>query len=437
MTKYRPMVDKLDDPWPAVAADRATCPIHHVHDAQVDLYQVLGYPEVEQIVRDPKTFSNRFSATPTAGDISSYGGVGVDGEDNPVMVLSFADPPDHGRQRRLLVAAFSPTRVQALSGLIQAVADDLIDALPQEGGRFELVEGWARLLVIQILAELLGVPPADREKFRRWTQIAEETAGSGQPPTPEQVLEQLEFVAYIGDQIAQRRAAFEPPDDLITGLIRAEDDGARLRPGEVAAMVHLLLAAGNSTTTNNIGNLVYLLETHSKQKQLLLGDLEGLAPRAVEEGLRFDAPIHGLFRTATGRCGIAGVSIPANAQLFVCWGAANHDPRVYHRPDVFDISRDPAAQKPHLAFGMGVHHCIGSNLARMETLIAIKALYGRLPNLRIVDGHSPHQVNSMLFRTWSSVEMEYDGPVRARSSAACGDGQLGNPRRPTESATPS
>lgn len=405
MPEYNPLESVVDDPWGMIARDRTKCPIQYVEHEGVGLYQALGYRALEEILRDPVRFSNRFSATPSP-EMQLAGGYG----DSAVPVLSFADPPEHSRQRRLLVGAFSPGRVNALEPHISDVANALVDAMPVGGGRFELIEGWARHLVVTVIAELLGVPLEDRERFARWTQIAEEFAGSLDVNADMEAV--LEFASYIDEQISSRREAKNPPDDLLTALIKVEREGEKLLPGEIQPMVQLLLAAGNATTTNNIGNLVYLLETNPDQKAALLEDLEDRAFAAVEEGLRMDPPIHGLFRTATVDAEIDGVSIPRGGQVYNCYAAGNHDPEFYEDPDTFDISRDWTSLPPHLGFGMGVHHCIGSNLARMETLVAIRTLYRRLPNLRMVDGFEPNQINGMIFRSWSSMEMEYDGPIR-------------------------
>jgi cytochrome P450 len=214
---------------------------------------------------------------------------------------------------------------------------------------------------------------------------------------------------YLEEQIRWRRESIDPPDDLISALIAAEmENGDRLSDPEIRNMLQLLLVAGNSTTTDALCNLVYQLERHPEEKRKLLADLEGLAATAVEEGLRFDGPIHGIFRTCLEDYELAGVKIPKGARIYVLFAAGSHDPAAFERSDEFVIDRR-AREANHFAFGWGIHFCMGANLARREVRVALQTLYGRLANLRLARGFVPQQKTGFFVRGWESLEMEYDG----------------------------
>ncbi len=301
---------------------------------------------------------------------------------------------------------------------IQQVADDLIDRLPADGGTFELTTALGAALPVQIICEMLGVPMEDRDDFRRWSEISERAASMPDRGSFQADLDA--FSAYLAAIVAQRQAALdagERPDDLITAIMTANVDGVRFTPTECVAIIRLVLSAGNSTTTTLIANLVKALEEHPAEKAKLLADLEGLTMSAVDEGMRYDGPIHGLFRTALTDSEVGGVPIPAGCRVFNVYGAGSHDPAVYDRADEFIIDRDFENLPSHLGFGMGIHHCLGSNLARMEARVAIETVYRRLPNLRLAEGFVPQQYPGAIFRTYGMLQLQYDGPVGPRTSA--------------------
>lgn len=406
MPEYNPVVENIDPPWDAIAADRATCPVAHVSAPNEEFFQITRHDLITQVLRNHKVFSNAHGVTVTKESYSPE-----------EQVLSFADPPRHTKQRRLLVSAFSPARIEAMGPHIQEVADDLIDQLPADGGTFELTSTLGAPLPVQIICEMLGVPIEDRDDFRRWSETSERAASL---PDRAQVRAELDaFTAYLAALVDERRTAIEAGDvreDLISAIMTAEVDGERFTSTEVVAIIRLLLSAGNTTTTTLIGNLVKAIEDHPLEKAKLLADLDGLSMSAVDEGMRYDGPIHGLFRTALTDTEVGGVQIPAGCRVFNVYGAGSHDPAVYDRADEFVVDRDWENLPSHLGFGMGIHHCLGSNLARMEADVAITSLYRRLPGLRLADGFTPQQFPGAIFRTYGVLQLQYDGPVGPRST---------------------
>lgn len=240
-----------------------------------EFFQITRYDLITEVLRNHKVFSNIHGTTVT---VESYR--------EEEQVLSFADPPRHTTQRRLLVSAFSPARVDAIGPHIQQVADDLIDRLPADGGTFELTTALGAALPVQIICEMLGVPMEDRDDFRRWSEISERAA-----PMPDRGSFQADldaFSAYLAAIVAQRQDALdvgERPDDLITAIMTANVDGVRFTPTECVAIIRLVLSARNTTTTTLIANLVKALEEHPAERAKLLADLEGLTMSAFGMGI--------------------------------------------------------------------------------------------------------------------------------------------------------
>ncbi len=393
---YKP-IESPADPYPAIARDREEHPV--VFDEQTGCYQVTSHAAISEALTSPERFSSG-QVTMQERDASFI---------PPVVML---DPPSHGRLRQLLSAAFSRRRVAALKPRIEDVVHDLLEDLPSDEA-FDLCAEVGYPLPLTIVAELLGVPPEDNERFRDWTIATERRAQLEARDGDDANL--AEFAGYLQAQIDRRRGSSSPPDDLMTGMIEAQVDGERLSDGEIIANTSFLLVAGNSTTTDALGNLVYLLETHPEEKAKLLADLPGMAPRAVEEGLRFDGPVHALFRTAVDDTKLAGVEIPEAGRLMLIYGAGSHDPAVFDDPDRFVIDR-PTEGRNHLGFGWGNHFCLGAKLARMELICAVQALYARLANLRLTPGFEPTQGRGAILRGWETLEMRFDGPIRPRAA---------------------
>jgi cytochrome P450 PksS len=286
------------------------------------------------------------------------------------------DPPDHTRLRGLVHKAFSPRLIENLRGRVQSLTDELIDAVNGKG-RMDLIRDYALPLPTTIIAELLGVPAGDRHRFRRWSSTivtAEATTWGLMKAAPSL----FAFLRYLRKLIKTRQAA--PQDDLVSALVQAREAGDQLSEDELIAMIALLLIAGHETTVNLIGNGMLALLEHPDQMDRLRND-PALIKSAVEELLRYDGPLE----TATERYAredvtIAGVTIPRGERVFAVLASANRDERQFERPDELDLAREP---NRHLAFGLGVHYCLGAPLARLEGQIAINNLLRRMPDLRL------------------------------------------------------
>jgi cytochrome P450 len=336
----------------------------------VPLVSVFRYADIQAVLRDHELFSNDFARGRNLGPEVAE----LAAQAPPSMIGM--DPPDHTRLRSLVNKAFTPRIVRRLEPRLREVAHQLLDeALDRR--EVDLVEALTYPLPVVAIAEVIGVPAADREQFKVWSDQAVATLGTAffSPPTREQMQRQValreEMQRYFVPLAEARRS--DPRDDLLTGLVQAEHEGSKLDHQEMLAMLVLLLVAGNETTTTLIGNAVLTLLEHPGELKRLRDDPARMA-RAVDEVLRFDSPVQFDPRRATRDTAIAGTPIGEDA-LVLCWlGSANRDERVFERPDVFDVTRE---KNPHLAFGFGTHHCLGHNLARLEASVALEVLLAR------------------------------------------------------------
>jgi cytochrome P450 len=294
--------------------------------------------------------------------------------------ILFRDPPDHTRLRALVATAFTPRIVQALAPRIADVAEVLLDEV-EPTGTCDLIRDYAFPLPVIVIAELLGVPGQDRIRFRDWSvalaaaidlRTSPDVYGRASDAT-------RELTAYLRDIVAERRA--EPRDDLVSALITAESESGSLDEEELIAMCILLLVAGHETTVNLIGNGVLALLRHPEQLELLRSRPD-LVDNAVEELLRFDSSVQFTFRFAREDIELRGRTIPRGDQVGLILGSANRDPEQFPEPDRLDVTRTPLR---HLAFGMGIHFCLGAPLARLEARLALETILRRLPGLRLVE----------------------------------------------------
>ncbi len=286
------------------------------------------------------------------------------------------DPPDHTRLRNLVHRAFTPRMIREMGGRIQQIADGLIDNM-QGKTRIDLIADFAFPLPITVIAELLGIPSSDRAKFREWTQtiIIDGTRGVGGEGIATAA---LEFIMYFHQLFEERRG--EPREDLISGLLQVEEAGDKLSSEELISMVFLLLAAGHETTVNLLANGTLDLLQHPDQLHKLREN-PALINSAVEEMLRFNGPVGATtMRWALEDLEIHGQIIPAGDMVLASLLGADRDPAVFENPNVFDITRDP---NPHIAFGNGIHYCLGAPLARLEGVIAFNTILARLPDLSL------------------------------------------------------
>ncbi|MFD9476571.1 MULTISPECIES: cytochrome P450 [Streptomyces] len=356
------------DPYPFYDALRTAGPVHRLVLGGERTWLVVGHEEARQALTHPGLSKNWLgselftSATPV-----------------PAVATSMleTDPPHHTRLRRLVAREFTTRRVESLRPRVQQITDELIDAMAaRPDRRADLIASFAVPLPMTVICELLGVPGLDRQRFRYWSgEIVAPLDGVGADPRAVD-----EMTAYLRELVAAK--AGDPGEDLLSALIRTRDeDGGRLSPDELIGMAFLLLVAGHETTVNLIGNGVRALLAHPAQLAALRADPDGLIDGAVEEMLRHDGPVqHATYRFAAADLELGGVTITAGSSVLVALAAADRDPARFAQPgpDVFDIRRTGPG---HLAFGHGIHFCLGAPLARMEGRIAVRALLERFPDL--------------------------------------------------------
>jgi cytochrome P450 len=327
-----------------------------------------SYADGLAILHDPERFS---SDTRTTDRIEIFG-------DAPRLL--FSDPPTHTRLRKLVSRAFTPKRIKDLEPKIREFTAQLLDRAAAKG-EFELMADLAVPLPVMVIAEMLGVPPADYEQFKAWSDViidADNTLpGTPLPPVVKEAFEALSKF-FVGE-IAKRRR--QPGPDLVSALVAARDENDSLTEQELIAFAILLLLAGNETTTNLIGNGTLALMRHPDELARLWRDA-ALMPRAIEEMLRYDPPAQSTVRISKADAVVNGVEIKAKSGVFVVLAALNRDPAQFPDPDSFDITRDP---NDHLAFGDGIHFCLGAALARLEGAIAFGAMRERFPRLHLAD----------------------------------------------------
>ncbi|MEU6044740.1 cytochrome P450 family protein [Streptomyces griseus] len=347
-----------------------------------DARAALAEPKLH---KDPRRFPN------------PAGGTGMGPEEPGMELLSRhmlnSDPPDHTRLRKLTTKAFTARPTEMFRPRIEELAAGLLDGF-EAGQRMDVVNDYAMPLSTRVICELIGIPAEDGEIFRDWY-----TTMTGVHP-PEQVTEARQsLIRYLGDLIADKRA--RPADDLISNLLQARDADDLLSETEVMSMVFLLLGAGHETAISFIGTAMLSLLSEPDQLALLQKDLT-LLPGAIEELLRFESPINvATFRYAAEPVEIGGVTIPAGDSVFVSIGALNRDPSKFSEPDRLEITR-PATG--HLAFGHGLHHCLGAPLARVEGAVAIGQLITRFPDLAPAVGREDLQWRfSLMLRCLESL----------------------------------
>lgn len=356
------------DPYPVYERGRLDHPALLHEGLPLRVVSVFRYDDCQAILRDAESWSNEFPLARALGPAA---------DDLPPPSMLGTDPPAHTRLRSLVNKAFTPRIVSRLEPRMRELADELLDEALAGGGEVDLVQALTYPLPVVVIAEIIGIPPADRALFKRWSDEAIASLGliffGGLDP--ERIARQRrlfdEMRAYFVPLAEERRA--RPQEDLLTGLVLAEHEGSKLSYEEMLSMLVLLLVAGNETTTTLIGNAVLALLDHPEAEKRLRAD-PGLLPTAVDEVLRWSSPVQFDPRRAKRATTLHGVEIQPD-DFVLCWlGSANRDERVFERPDLFDPARE---RNPHLAFGFGPHYCLGANLARLEARVALGALLAR------------------------------------------------------------
>lgn len=330
---------------------RMSSPVHF--QEQKGTWHVYKYEDVKAVLSDHERYSSQFRTVPP--------------NEEPIesSVLR-RDPPKHRQLRSLVSQAFSPRAVEALIPLIRSVTHKLLDEA-QSKGTVDALHEFAGPLPVIVIAEMLGIPREDRDRFKKWSDAL---VGNDSDNYFRCQKEMTDYFASIAEQ--RRR---EPQDDLISRLTAVNMDDERLSDVELIGFCILLLVAGNETTTNFIGSAIICLDGLPDERDRLAADSD-LVPQALEEVLRYCSPVQTMVRRVVRDTELRGQRLTAGQQVHVRIGSANHDEEVFERPDMFNGSRNP---NPHVAFGHGIHFCLGSQLARLEACIAVKALLERYP----------------------------------------------------------
>ncbi len=382
------------NPYPHYKPLYAGAPRHL--DLGFPLALVARYADVRQVLLDPQLFSSvQPKDSAFANQTDAFG-------DTPTVLQS--DPPTHTRLRRLVSRDFTPRRIRELEPRIRQIAAELLNKAARNRS-FDLMADLANPLPVMVIAEMLGVPAEKYETFKHWSdKVVEADNTLPGMPIPEEIKNAFnELRAYFAEQIARRRKS--PGPDLVSALVAAHDEAEALSNEELLQFVVLLLLAGNETTTNLIGNGTLALGRYPDQLAKLRAN-PGLLPNAIEEMLRYDGPVQSTFRIATRDCEVDGAEIKSGTGVFVMLAAANRDPAAFPEPDRFDITRSP---NDHVAFGEGIHFCIGAGLARLEASIAFGAMLERFARLRLAAPEGPLEYKGSYFlRGLSRLEIAFD-----------------------------
>ena len=358
------------------------------------IWLITRFDEASIVLKDHGQFSNDAKSVYTPEEYNQYflEAVGSLSAEEQAMALQTdtvlgrnllsLDPPDHSWLRRLVAIPFTPKYVAGLQGRIETIAAHLLDRVEERAAAtgertMELIDDFAYPLPLTVIAEMLGIPDADRDKFRLWS----EAAVSFNPANPvDPVVRQrlVEFIDYLRALVAVKRE--QQADDLLSGLVLAESEGDKLTEDELLSMMFLLIVAGHETTVNLIGNGTLALFDHPDEFARLRQSPEVLKS-AIEEMLRFIGPVEfSLSRWVRSDMVFGGEQMQRGDQVMVVLASANRDERRFPDPDRFDITRDP---NRHLAFGSGIHSCLGATLARLEAQVAFGALLQRFPDLTL------------------------------------------------------
>ena len=387
------------DPYPELAQQRRDTPIQRIDMSAMPgeegkpVFIVYRHEDIQTMLRDNETYSSNI-VIQAYGDVLGHG------------VMLGMDEPVHGRLRSLVTKAFTQKALSRWEDqIVGRIGNELIDVFASDG-KTDLVKTFTFPYPTRIIAALLGLPEEDFPQFQRWSiSMLSFTINPERGKAASQAL-----VDYFKPILAERRV--EPREDLISSLAAAEIDGHKLDDEDIYSFIRLLLPAGVETTYRSLGNLLFGLLTNEDQLDAVRAD-RSLIPQAIEEAVRWDAPLLNITRVATRDTELAGVPIPQGSSVMPMLGAANRQEDRYPDPDRFDIFRQA---KVPISWGHGVHVCLGMHLARLEMRTAVNLLLDRLPNLRMdTDGDDPH-IRGMIFRSPTSLPVLFD-PVSPRADA--------------------
>jgi cytochrome P450 len=388
---YNPLAPEVqDNPYPYYKELRDKAPVAWIESMQA--WAVSRYADVDFALRNPQLFSSASWVSTMQGDLN----------DPKFPWIIGLDPPDHTRLRKLANKGFTPRLIRALEPRVQTITQELIRAMKRRR-ECDLVVALSAPLPVTVIAEMLGIETERRADFRRWS---DDLVKSSTRPREEAVQTQIrqsgkELRAYFENIIAQRRTA--PGDDLISALIQAEEERQMLSSMEVLSLAIFLLHAGNETTTNLISNAVLALLAHPGELTKVRAN-RTLIPALVEEVLRYDSPVQVVFRRTTQDVALASGAIPADSAVFLLLGAANRDERQFPEPDRFDVARNP---QDHVAFGYGIHYCLGAPLARLEGRSALESLLFDCPPFTCTSEHL-HRIASLVVRGVHNLPLQFE-----------------------------
>jgi cytochrome P450 len=379
------------NPYPMYALMRQASPVYFNEESGT--WSVFGYDDVKHVLTENDLFASspHRMAQPQAGNRFSGSMINT-------------DPPEHTRLRALVSRVFTPRAVASLEGRITELTTSLIDAVIASG-QLDLVHDLSAPLPVMVISEMLGIPPADRKQFKQWSDVI--VASSNNIIGDDLALAEASGRAmhamyeYFAPIMQQRRA--EPREDLISRLAGVEVDGERLSDSDIFSFCWLLLVAGNETTTNLIGSAILTLLEEPAALARLRAEPE-LLPNAIEEVLRYRSPVQAMFRFAARAVELHGQTIEQGRVVLAWIGSANRDERRFPEPDRFDIERTP---NPHIAFGNGIHFCLGAPLARLEARVALAAILERLPDLARVDDAPLAPVEGMIVHGVKSLPLRF------------------------------
>lgn len=403
--------ETLQCPFPHYEAMRKEDPVHFIPG--IGVYMVAKHDLVMQILRDPDTYSSKFGGTGMPMDPSTrdrFAEVFAEGYPRVPTMLT-ADQPEHTRYRRLVSRAFHPKVIAELEPVVRAITVRLIDSWIEKG-KIELVADFAVPLPVEVIAHALNVPDDRLADFKRWSD--DSIAGIGTNISLEERLQAErgvnEFQRYFAEQIELRRS--DPRDDILTNLLNAriddeDSDVTDKRPldmPEMLSIVQQLLVAGNETTTKMLTEMVRLLAEHPDEWAKVKSD-PGRIEKVVEETLRLSTPTQGMWRVVARDTELAGVPLKKGSRLIIAFCSANRDEEVFSDPDTFDPGRDNV--RDNLAFGKGIHFCLGANLSRLEGKVALEELSKRLDTLSLSASNTFDYYPSFMLRGLTRLDVEF------------------------------
>ena len=405
-------------PYPIFSELRQESPIHY--SDKLGAWVCTRYEDVMEVLHDTDRFSSLSPTGPRDGrngfvlameelskdpDMAQYFETFLANAANAAVLLN-ADPPEHRRQRKAVNRAFRPSRLRGMEPMIEQVTTELLSPIRSKG-EMEVVSEFAVGLPMTIIAKALGVGIDDLDTFKKWSDDLVMPVGNPDPSidkVKDYLISLKGFNEFFGDLLVERRA--NPREDIISDVATAEVNDEELNDAEMLSMLQQFLVAGNETTTKLLTNLIHRLAVDSELEDRLRSNPD-LIDNFIEEGLRYEAPVGGLFRMAKEDTEVNNVEIKSGDHLWVIYAAANRDPEIFDDPDDFRVDRENARE--HLAFGHGEHYCIGALLARKEARIAIQLLLANIKNIQLVDDKNKYEYEeSFVLRGLKELHVSYD-----------------------------